>query len=185
MDLDSVEGNSYSISISANKKLIPEYEVSDGLLTIKQSNNLHAFWGSTKCEVTVTVPEKLDRIDIISDVGDIDLTGIEADQLTLSADVGDIDLEDCTFQTSNIKANVGDTDLDNVSFKNMEITSDVGNVELSTGNLSGYEIVLDTDIGDVKYNDRKLHGGFTVDGSGSGSLSITNDTGDITVNEHK
>lgn len=183
-ELNLISGDTYSISISASKKLVPEYEVSDGTLTIKHTTHVHNLIGTKKCKITVTVPEALDTIDISSAVGDVTLTDIEANEVTLSADVGDLNINSCNFQSVAIDANVGDTDLQNIVFTDMEITSDVGEVDISTGDLNGYEIDLETDIGEVDVNNRNYRKNYYADGSGTGRLSVSNSTGDIDLDMH-
>ncbi|MDD6481838.1 MAG: DUF4097 family beta strand repeat-containing protein [Lachnospiraceae bacterium] len=183
-ELNLVSGDTYSISISANKKLVPEYKVSDGTLTIKHTAHVRNLIGSKKCKITVTVPEALDKIDISSDVGDVTLTDIEANEVTLTADVGDLNIDSCDFESVTIDANVGDADLQDIVFTNMEITSDVGDVDISAGDLNGYEIDLKTDVGDVDVNDRDYHKNYYSEGTGTGRLSVSNNTGDIELDMH-
>ena len=115
-------------------------------------------------------------------MGDVDLSGLNVLALDLRADVGDIDLENCTLETSTLDANVGDIDLEDCTFTSMEITSNVGDVDLDCKeDLSGYHIELETGVGDVNVNDTYCHRNYSNKGDSSHSLTISNDTGDISL----
>lgn len=77
--------------------------------------------------------------------------------------MGDIDLEDCTFTSMEITSNVGDVDLD------------------CKEDLSDYHIELGTGVGDVNVNDTYCHRSYSNQGDSSHSLTISNDTGDISL----
>ena len=122
------------------------------------------------------------RNQLHTNVGDVDLSGLNVLALDLRADVGDIDLENCTLETSTLDANVGDIDLEDCTFTSMEITSNVGDVDLDCKeDLSGYHIELGTGVGDVNVNDTYCHRSYSNQGDSSHSLTISNDTGDISL----
>ena len=167
MDLKVVSGDSYSIQYKASKKFVPEFEVKNNCLTIKQTQNV-SFSTATrnaKCTVTVTVADSLDSVKIQSDVGDITLSDQTITTFSLYADAGDIDLENCTFTNMDISTDAGDIDID------------------SKEDLSGYRIALDTSYGDVTVNHKKQRHSYSHDGNLSGhTLTVSTDAGDIDLN---
>lgn len=182
MNLTVATGESYSISYASNEKLIPEYEVKDNTLTLKQKNlKFNSITGNKKCTVTVTVPDSLQNLQIDANVGDVNLDGISAESLVLNADVGDIDVTDCSFDQVKAEAAVGDVDFEDSSFQNMEISNDVGDVSVSAENLSNYQMNLSTDIGEVSVNDKNYRKSYKCDGYSGSKLIIENNTGDIEV----
>ena len=164
VDLTIQRGNTFSITCKASKKLTPEYKVENNCLTITQYAKAHnAFGRNRKCSVTITVADTLT-------------------DLKLHTNVGDVDLENCTLETSTLDANVGDIDLEDCTFTSMEITSNVGDVDLDCKeDLSGYHIELGTGVGDVNVNDTYCHRSYSNQGDSSHSLTIANDTGDISL----
>ena len=163
VDLTIQRGNTFSITCKASKKLTPEYKVENNCLTI-------------------TVADTLTDLKLHTNVGDVDLSGLNVLALDLRADVGDIDLENCTLETSTLDANVGDIDLEDCTFTSMEITSNVGDVDLDCKeDLSDYHIELGTGVGDVNVNDTYCHRSYSNQGDSSHSLTISNDTGDISL----
>ncbi len=178
-----ISGNTFSITCKASKKLTPEYKVENNCLTITQYAKAHNALGrNKKCSVTITVADTLTDLKLHTNVGDVDLSGLNVLALDLRADVGDIDLENCTLETSTLDANVGDIDLEDCTFTSMEITSNVGDVDLDCKeDLSGYHIELGTGVGDVNVNDTYCHRSYSNQGDSSHSLTISNDTGDISL----
>ena len=164
VDLTIQRGNTFSITCKASKKLTPEYKVENNCLTITQYAKAHnAFGRNRKCSVTITVADTLTDLKLHTNVGDVDLSGLNVLALDLRADVGDIDLENCTFTSMEITSNVGDVDLD------------------CKEDLSGYHIELGTGVGDVNVNDTYCHRSYSNQGDSSHSLTISNDTGDISL----
>lgn len=183
VDLTIQRGNTFSITCKASKKLTPEYKVENNCLTITQYAKAHNTLGrNKKCSVTITVADALTDLKLYTNVGDVDLSGLNVLALDLRADVGDIDLENCTLETSTLDANVGDIDLEDCTFTSMEITSNVGDVDLNCKeDLSGYHIELGTGVGDVNVNDTYCHRSYSNQGDSSHSLTISNDAGDISL----
>jgi hypothetical protein len=192
MALTILPGDSYTIRYSANEKLIPEFQVENGTLTLTQ-NALHTIsFGSKKCSVTITVPYStaLDSADISTDVGDIVLRELQLASLSLTADVGDIDLAFCQFGDVTLTANVGDIDLDNSTFTSLSATADVGDVSVDLGevstdaasNLDTYTMQLSTDIGEVEVNNTDCRRNYVQTGTADHSVTIEVSTGNIKVN---
>ena len=93
VDLTIQRGNTFSITCKASKKLTPEYKVENNCLTITQYAKAHNALGrNKKCSVTITVADTLTDLKLHTNVGDVDLSGLNVLALDLRADVGDIDL---------------------------------------------------------------------------------------------
>lgn len=184
MSLTVVPGDSAAISYKGNEKLAPKYEIDGDALVITQTGKVNSFWGSKKCNVTLTVPEAacFRSIEIYSAVGDIDLSGLQGEFLSLDADVGDIDVDGCRFTDIEITASVGDVDMEDCTFTTLAIDADVGDIDVdSAADLSEYEISLDTDMGEVCVNDRDYRKSYEQDGTSAGQVTITNSMGDISL----
>lgn len=184
MDFTLTEGSDFSISYSASKKLVPEYEVKNNTLTLKQKDikgNQFPGTGNKKCTVIITVPDSLQTVQIDANVGDVDLDGISAKSLILDANVGDVDVTDCSFEQVKADASVGDVDFENSSFQSMDISADVGDVSVSADGLSDYRMELSTDIGEVGVNGRSYRKNYAHSGDSDCKLIIDNSTGDIEV----
>lgn len=182
MDLDIVSGDQYSISYSANEKLIPEYEVQDSRLVIKQKQK--KLWGNKKCSVTITVPVELGKVELDASVGDIDLKGISVSDLEIDASVGDVKITGCTLKEATVDASTGDIGFSNTAFDTLEVDASVGNVDLDSAvDLSVYSVILDTSVGSVSVNGQDYKRRYSHNGSQSGkSLTVDCSVGDIELN---
>lgn len=186
MNLDIVVSDHYSISCSANRRLVPEYEVKGETLVIKQGTKGMKWWGNKKCDVTITVPEtgQFTKIRLDASVGDIDLKGISGSELEIDTSVGDIMVDGCAFQTVTLDASTGDVDFKDTAFDKMEIDTSVGDVDVSSpADLSGYDVELDTSTGEVTVNGVSHKRDYSHDGTERGKeLTIDSSIGDIELN---
>lgn len=83
VDLTIQRGNTFSITCKASKKLTPEYKVENNCLTITQYAKAHNALGrNKKCSVTITVADTLTDLKLHTNVGDVDLSGLNVLHLT-------------------------------------------------------------------------------------------------------
>jgi DUF4097 and DUF4098 domain-containing protein YvlB len=117
--------------------------------------------------VTIVVPDgvEISMIDITSDVGDINISGINATRATIDTNVGDVDLSSMTFKQMNISADVGD-----IKLSGIEGISDC-NVDIST------------DLGSISFMGKSHGTSFSKTGSADATLTITADVGSVKVTE--
>lgn len=186
LDVTVVAGDSYSISYACDKDLVPTYEVKDGTLQVTQNGDDWSplSFGNDDCEATITVPKDaaIETIDITSDVGDTEISGLTISDIIITADVGDVSLQNVTMKTGNIELDTGDAELDHCSFENLTVSSDVGDVDVdSTEDLSDYAMDLSTDVGDVEINGRNQGQDYSTSGNGSKQLTVDNSTGDVEI----
>lgn len=185
MGLEIIPGKRTSLSFEGSSELAPKYEVKDGVLVITQSKPKQTA-GNKKCKVTLTVPSDVTftSIDVRSNVGDIDISGIKGKKLSLSANVGDIDMEDCEFEDIAIDADVGDIDADDCAFLRLTIDASVGDVDVDgTPDLSDYTISLGTKVGEVHFDGKNHKRNYSQAGDSNRYINISNSTGDISVKE--
>jgi hypothetical protein len=169
IDVSIVPGDSYSYSLSTSKNLHTTVEVSDGTLRVSQTgyNSFFNFGFNASCKVTIVVPDgvEISVIDITSDVGDINISGINATRATIDTNVGDVDLSSMTFKQMNISADVGD-----IKLSGMKGISDC-NVDIST------------DLGSISFMGTSRGTSFSRTGSTDVTLTITTDVGSVKVTE--
>ena len=174
MDLNVVSGDSYSIQYKASKKFVPEFEVKNNCLTIKQLQNVSFFPATrnAKCTVTVTVADSLDSVKIQSAVGDITLLDQTITTFSLYTDAVDIDLENCAFGKSTFETDVGDFKLKNCTFTALSLYADAGDIDLE--NCASDKGTIETDAGDIDLKNCT----FT-------NMDISTDAGDVDIDSKK
>lgn len=184
MDVTLKQGERYSISYKSSKKILPEYKVENGMLSVTQEEHKWKWNSNYVCNVTITVPKtaSLGAITINSDVGDIKMDGIRAASVHADSDVGDIKAGSCTVGDVVLQTDVGDCKLEDCSFDNINIISDIGDVKLeSAKDLSAYSMDVYTDMGNVKINGQKQRKAYSTEGSRENLIKIVTDCGDIHV----
>ncbi|MGN0339558.1 MAG: DUF4097 family beta strand repeat-containing protein [Lachnospiraceae bacterium] len=168
-NLNITTGNSYSCKITSVKKYPVTYTNENGELRITQSshNVVSSGWGSFTCRIDITVPAdaQIERADIKSDVGNIDVDG-------------------CNIKDIIVETNVGNIDLSNNTFTNLTVTSDIGNIDISgVKDVDSFNTDISTDLGKVKYCGSNSKGSInkTV-ASPIGYIKIESDVGNINLN---
>ena len=183
-------GDSYGVYLDCNEKLIPTVSVENGTLLVKQRTQNRWFQGSTKAEMTITVPAGADlkALTATHDVGDLNVEGINIDVVDIKVNVGDVNLDDITGKTLTVDSDTGDVEAEACSFEKVTIKSDIGDADYeSTKDLSDYKMDLKTDVGEINLkNSDQDSDHYGVDHSykqngSAGELNITVDVGSITV----
>lgn len=183
MDLTIVPGDNATLSFKGNSKLAPKYEVKGDTLVITQ-DSIRNLMGNKNCSVTITLPQDAyyEQVEIISDVGDIDISGMRGARLTLDAAVGDMDLDSCDFEEMELIADVGDADVTDCNFSRLNVDNSVGDIDVdSASDLSEYTIDLSTDVGEVEVNEKSYRRSYSQDGEHGKNVTLSNSTGDISL----
>ncbi len=187
LDVTIVYGDQYTIAYDCDKRYIPQYQVKDDTLYVKQSSSTN--WNlfsldNAKCEMTITLPKdtQLDNLNMQVDVGDVKINGIKATSTTMDADVGDVDIDNANMGDADFSMSTGDISLDQVTFTNLKINASVGDVEISTTtSLAGYRMDLSTSVGEIEINGQDYDDDYENAGTGAGDVTVNNSTGDIEV----
>ena len=121
------------------------------------SINLFGITQTTTDVVYISIPKgvQLDDITINSDVGDVEISISDgAKKLDITTDVGNINIFDGNYEYLKMIANVGDIEVGNVEVtKNVEAIADVGKVSIEGTLLC--DMKVEADVGSVTI---KTHG---------------------------
>ena len=194
-------GSTYHVTYDCESRLAPELKVDDGTLIIKQPDNRLPNTQSTHCELTIAVPADitLNVLEAQTDVGDIDISVVEAETASLQADVGSINIRDCSFAFTNAEADVGAITFENCTmddgemsadvgeirltdctFSNLELSGDLGDIIVSTdSDLTDFQIDLSVDLGEIRINNESYKKSYNQRGSSGKRLEIENEIGSI------
>lgn len=106
----------------------------------------------------------LKDVDITSDVGDVDVREIIAENFECILDVGDLTAENAEFTECTIDADVGDVDVSLI------------------GEIKDYNVSLETGVGEARLNGEKVKSSSRINApDAEGFLDISADVGDIDV----
>ena len=162
------QGADFRIESSFNKEILrPKFSVEGNKLVVVQgARKQHGInMGSQNCRMVITIPSgtSLSSIDIDSNVGDVRLRELDAEDI-------DIDL------------NVGEIDVRNVTFTNIECDNNVGEVSINPlDNLDEYNISASTDVGEVRIDGRNYKKSYNSRGNGHKKIKVNTNVGEINI----
>lgn len=182
----------------------PEVTQENGVLRIREkSRGFHLgffAWNFPKGKRTVTllVPSSLSlegekrgvSYQIDMDAGNVFLDGAAGETLNVNVDAGNVEGERCVFYgKSKVEVDAGNADFKLSHFTDLKAEVDCGNFALEThpAPLSCYDLVLDTDLGDIHVNGEKVGNSYQTgakdENAVSGKLDIEVDLGNIELSE--
>lgn len=193
MDLTVVAGDEFRLEYKVPAKSKPEIYVEDRVLVVKQEgqkNGVFSFGSGLKERwLVLTVPEGkvLDRVDIVSDVGDVSLSGISAREVKAECDVGDLRMEECACDAVSVEGDVGDMDFVGCGLGDFSAVVDMGDIyveeceaapahfESDTGDIclercEFGDVTGNSDVGDIKIADCAF-----------GNVELEVSTGDVEI----
>ena len=191
VDLSAAElivqtGDGYGIHYEGSDVLKPTCSVKGGTLKVESPYVKRSWRNHVKCSLTITVPEhtKLTGAVFDIDAGNVECTGISAENLSIDVNAGnvevynavygaaDVDVDagnvtfaDCTISSVAADSNMGNVEFGNCTFDRMDATTDMGNVTVqSSRDLSDYSIDMSADLGNISINGQDMTGRYKVDG---------------------
>lgn len=167
MGLTIEQGNSFKIESTFNKEYLrPEFSVKGNKLTLSQpkrkQHGINA--GSQNCRVVITIPSgtHLTNIDIDSNVGDVKLRKLDAEDIDIDLNVGEISVREVKFDHIDCNTNVGEVSIypeDDIDDYSLSLSTDVGEVRVdghsykksyNSKGKTGKKIKADTNVGEIK-----------------------------------
>ena len=166
MEIRIEEGKDFYISSNWNRDwLRPEVSVEHGELKVSQKSSRKNKAGTNNCRLTLTVPagSKIEFLKINSNVGEIKIRKIDAEDIDIDLNVGEISLRD-------------------INFENVKVDNNVGEVSLYTdASLDDYDISLSTDVGDVNVEGNRFKHSYNHKGNSRNQIKIDTNVGEINV----
>lgn len=192
-DIDIAEvtittGDTYQLSYTSTKNLVPEYEVKDNTLHITQiSKNRHypRRNGHDNCSISITVPKDtvLSKISGNCDMGDFDIMELNATDIDITCNLGDISITDTTAATMTIDCNLGNCEIYKSAFDSLTAFNDMGNIEVAgiSSPLSDYTIDCSVSMGAVEVNGTDYFSTYEQEGTTDKKIKLDNSMGSIEI----
>ena len=141
---------------------IPEYSVKDGVLTVDASKlndgvlvNLNS--DDDTPEIVISVPdERMKKLDVISDYGDVDVSRVTLEEMSITTEDGDIDLHDVDCSSMTLASDYGDIDLEKVTSDKITASTQDGDIDMN--NVTCGSTVLTSEYGDIEGENIKSGG---------------------------
>lgn len=196
-----VKGDAVTVTCENIVKDNFDCEIKNGELEIEydQGGFFGFSFGSTDCEITVTLPEKVyEEITVEQGVGKFTATDISCNVFKLECGVGDSNLVNVTAKSLDVDMGVGECEIRDAVLTNCKIEGGVGDFTINNSDiLSGcsidggvgeininlnsdnYKVIADSGVGDVVFNGDEVNNSM-----GSGEVTIDADcgVGDININ---
>lgn len=185
LDVYIQSGDKYEVNIECDERVKPELEINDNTLILKSLKNVKNLPSDIKnvCYITVPVDTELGSININSDVGDVQIDNMLAQNIILTVSVGDVIVNGSDIKTCDIEASVGDVTLTDTKFDNIQAQVDTGDTQITTTeNLSDYSFDITTDVGDISINNDEYEDKYTKTGSADKQIKVTSSVGCVKVN---
>ena len=169
MGITIEQGDEFRIESSFNKEILrPVFSINGNQLVVTQGRRKQQGinMGSQNCRTVITIPSgtSLSSIDIDSNVGNVRLREIDAEDIDVNLNVGEIDVRNVDFTEINCKTNVGEISINPVS------------------KLNEYDINASTDVGEIRINGRNYKKRYNSSGNGHKKIKANTNVGEINVN---
>lgn len=168
MGITIEQGDDFRIESSFNRESMrPKFSVNGNKLVVSQgARKQHGInMGSQNCRLVITIPSgtSLSSIDIDSNVGDVRLRELEAEEIDIDLNVGEIDVRNVVFNELRSNNNVGEISINPVS------------------NLDDYDISASTDVGEVRIDGRNYKKSYNSRGNGHKKIKVNTNVGEINI----
>lgn len=123
-----------------------------------------------------------DRLTVDSDMGDVTLSTVAAEEMDLTLGMGTLTAEGCSTQRSlQVSNSMGDVTLDGSFLGRTECELSMGNLSFTTdGSREDYAWEIDVSMGEFRL-DGEVQPGHSERSGGANQLELTNSMGDIEV----
>lgn len=168
MGITIEQGDEFRIESSFNKEILrPVFSINGNQLVVTQGRRKQQGinMGSQNCRTVITIPSgtSLSSIDIDSNVGNVRLREIDAEDIDVNLNVGEIDVRNVDFTEINCNTNVGEISINPVS------------------KLNEYDINASTDVGEIRINGRNYKKRYNSSGIGHKKIKANTNVGEINV----
>lgn len=169
-DVTLRQGENFSVSMEWNLRgFTLDYEVEDGVLKVESDSKSGFLNGVSgwKNEVTITVPvwAMLDKIDLSTNLGDVDVDAIfMVDEADLATNLGDVSCGN------------------GMDARKLTAETDLGDVKVSLlWGKENYRWELETDLGKVSMDGETLTSAKLQSGKGTDRVEARSSLGDVSV----
>ena len=160
--LKIVKGDKLKISYTPPQmeKRLPTLHINIG--------SMNTFQKTIQPRFTLYVPdEKLKKLKLMADLGNVSITGISSDELVIDCSCGDLKIESGNALSFSLNNDLGSTEISDFTMGAADIEANCGKVKLSAVNCSG-RLTIEDNLGDIEAADCAF-----------GSVNVNDDCGDI------
>ena len=197
-EMDNIAPNQVTV-ICGDRMGQPEITVENGILKINSGPvdfngiNLNLDEATFYPRILICVPDQiLESLNVSGQTGDVNIMGVGWKKADIQMNTGDMTFEEADSRGLTIDADTSDMELEGTFTGKTKVRTETGDLDLTTSLArKEYDLTAKTSAGDVKI----LEAGKTVKEfedenevsrkGGPNKMTITTDTGDITLNFQK
>ena len=149
---------SFGIENKANK-LDVKYEMTEGVLNISVSGKKGIF-NNYSGVINLYIPQgRLNDVNISVGAGELDCSGIVADNLKIDVGAGEGKIKNSEFGKCDIDVGLGEMDIENTTVNEMNVDCGMGEVDCSLNNsYNDFDYTLKVGAGEIKLGSQKYEG---------------------------
>lgn len=152
-DVDIAMGGENRLVIHCgSEKLVPEYELKNGVLTVAHKSNKYInLFDDKEVKVSITVQDELEVLFAELDMGDLDVDGIVAKTIELDLDMGDMDITNVVTDSISAKLAMGDGSVDKLVAADADLDMSMGSMTVRNSVIQKGRV--ENSMGDVNFED--------------------------------
>ena len=161
-DIEVRRGSTYQVLVKNIPDENYDFSIKDGKLrlTTHDFNVSNLSFGSLEYEVILIVPEdaSLERIELFSNMGDVDVEDVQWSYLMIEQQMGDVDISHTIVDGDvEIEQKMGDVKFEGEISGMANVHNAMGDIKMNLAYLEAYD--LKTSMGSIKVNDQsESHG---------------------------
>lgn len=184
-DVALVQGAEYGVQVDCwgrNYKVFWENR-DGGLYVWSEGVGAPGVMEDTGCNITITVPQPLDRVDLDLDLGNVSMEGIAAEGMALSLNLGSVTARNLTVAGKlDVQADLGSVDLHGDLGEMVDVEADLGEVTVRlTRPAADYFWDLHAGLGRIRVDGRDAGNARATGGTGEKAIQVEASLGSICV----
>ncbi len=191
-DLDTIEvnmsyagitieyGNDLHVEYDLPKDYIPEIELNNGTLSIKNKNTLtigNHGWNDFSMVIVIPEGTELDKLDVKLNAGNIEIADIPVDNFKVNCDAGNIEVDKIDCARMNLEVDAGNIEIRDCTITEFMVSADAGNIEMHNSTID--TIKADADAGNIESHNCTISSGSVE--TDLGNINLRGDIGDVTT----
>lgn len=162
-DIEIRRGSTYQVLVKNIPDEDYEFSIKDGKLSLATHDFdlSHLSFGSLEYKVTLVIPEDaaFERIELFSNMGDVDIEDVQSSYLMVEQKMGDVDISDTIIDGDmEIEQKMGDVKFEGEVSGMTTIHNAMGDIKMKLAYLDAYD--LKTSMGGIKVNNESESDGM-------------------------
>ena len=173
-------GDDLHVEYNLPEAYVPEIELNDGTLSIKNKNTLtigNHGWNDFTMVIVIPQDTELKTLDVKINAGNIEIEDIPIDNFKVNCDAGNIELDNIECTGMDVEVDAGNIEIRDCSITDFKVSADAGNIEMHDSTID--TITAQADAGNIESHSCTINSGNVE--TDLGNISLHGDIGDVTT----